>query len=201
MRVFALTLSGMAALAPAALMAQSFEGAVTGAQYEHGKAKPVNIEVKGRRWRMLDDRGDGLISDGAGLMMVDASERVYRRMPNVFDGVSAAMRHIALTPSGKHETVAGQDCQYYTASSAQRPSESRQVCITQAFGLVGIEGAFNYCTTGGTAAMRSEFTKGCFVLKVLDQDGSTEYAVAKIDRRPVSDADFGPPAGYSEMKD
>ena len=188
----------LAAVVPVALAAQSFEGVVTGTRLSHGKAHPITIEVKGRRWRMLDEHGQGLISDGTGLLMVDAGSRTYRRMPNAFDAASAAARYMTLAPTGKHETVAGQDCEYYAAGAAQRRSASRQICITQAFGLVGIEGAVNYCTAGGS--MRREFTRGCFVLKVVDPDGTTAYAVTTVARRPVSDADFGPPAGYTEMK-
>jgi hypothetical protein len=200
MRITPIVLLGLAAVTgPATLAAQAFEGVVSGTTFDGGKARPFTTEVKGRRWRGQDERGNGMISDGSGtLLMVDAEQRVYRRMPNVFAAGAAMMRRVTLTPTGKHETVAAQSCEYYAVSPGPRPSAIQQVCITQALGLVGIEGAFNFCAGG--SAVRSEFAKGCLVLKVLGRGGEPMYEVTRVERRSVSDAEFAPPAGFTEVK-
>jgi hypothetical protein len=201
MRITRIVLFGLVAAtaAPATLAAQSFEGVVSGNRFDGAKAHPFTIEVKGRRWRGQDDRGDGLISDGNGtVLMVDTEHRMYRRMPNIFAANAAVMSRAKLTPTGKHETVAGQSCEYYALNPGPRPSEIQGVCITQALGSVGIEGAFNFCAGG--SAVRSEFAKGCMVLKVLDRRSAPLYEVTRIERRPVSDAELAPPAGFTEVK-
>ncbi len=200
MRLTTIALSGLlAALAPAGLTAQSFEGVVTATSFGSGKARPMTIEVKGRRWRGQDERGQGMISDGNGSIIVDAEHHTYRRMPDLFGAMSAMAQRVTLVSTGKHDTVAGQDCQYYTPHAEGFPPDGSQMCITQAFGFVAIESGLNYCSAIASK-MRSEFTKGCFLLKVVDRRGNPVYTVTGITRRPVSDAEFAPPAGYTEMK-
>ena len=45
-----------------------------------------------------------------------------------------------------------------------------------------------------------QFGDGFLVLKVLDSKGATSTEVIKVDRRPLSDALFAPPPGYTETK-
>lgn len=183
---------------PAALAAQGFEGVITANHITHGAARTETIQVKGPRWRM--EGGDKMmIDDGSGAVILVMPERhAYMHAPVAFAAANARLKDITLTPTGKHETVAGIGCEYYQAHDPHHPDNGGTACITSDLGFIGITGELNFCA-GGEAVHR-QFSKGCFMLKQLDASGKTAFEVTKIERKPVSEATFAPPAGYAEMK-
>ncbi len=188
-----------AATGPATLAAQGFEGVITANHVTHGVARTETIQVKGARWRMEGGADKILIDDGSGMLMLVSPERhAYIHAPVGFAGANARLKDIALTPTGKRETVAGVSCEYYEAHDPHHPDNGGTACITSDLGFIGITGELNFCA-GGEAVHR-QFSKGCFMLKQLDAGGKTTFEVTKIEKKPVNDATFAPPAGYAEMK-
>jgi hypothetical protein len=204
-----LSLSGtllpvLLAAAPAALAAQTFEGVIsanTATGNKGGKPTPVVIRVKGTRWRMDTDMGGGpgsVINDGQGnVTMVSHTQKSWTRPPMMQMKQGADLGDFSFSATGKKEKVLDYECEYFQVKNASDPKEDRQWCITSALGYVGYT-PLRQLSNGNS--VKKTFPKGFFLLKGTDSKGTVFYEVTKVEKKPLDDALFEPPAGYKELQ-
>lgn len=180
-----------AALAPACLAAQNFEGVIT----MQGKGAPSKIWIKDTRMRVeWQERPGAAIRDAQGrLLTLMEARHAYIVLP----ATSATLRPLSYTPAGRSETVAGYPCDVYSYRDPYG-GKNKEACITSSLGYVGF-GPGGPMNPDALRALRAQFPKGFMVLKTADADGGGTQVV-KVERAAVSDAMFAPPAGYSEIR-
>jgi hypothetical protein len=191
-------LSPMWATGPLAAQ-EGFEGVITRRVAAlHGRE--LSAWVKGSRFRAEMPRPDGsaftMIGDENGrIMMLMDTQKRYVTMPasEVTHGNGASAPTV--TSGGRSETIVGYPCKYYhlhRAPGGNAPVDE-DICVTTALGHVtgvspGMDEAF----------IRRTWPNGFLVLKSVD--GKVMSEVTRIEKTSVSDAQFSPPADYTEMK-
>jgi hypothetical protein len=112
-------------------------------------------------------------------------------------GARTALPETTIAKTGKHETIAGTDCEDWTASEAN----GKHVALCVAHGLGFFD--FQSMAPGGapTSAWAEELRmQQYFPLRAVSTDASGKETlrmeVTKIEKKPVDDALFAPPAGY-----
>jgi len=199
-----MTVAGvLAAYTPGTLLAQKdFEGVITwGSVLATGGAGQTVISVKGGKTRVeMSDpkRGQSFTSirDGSGrIIMVIAPKKAYYVMGTARELLDARKYEA----TGRKETVAGYPCEYYRVLDAKGQNEdNEEACITTALGFVGV-GPGGALADDEAKAIRQQFRDGFFMLKATHK-GRPPVQVLKIERKPLSDDLFAPPAGYTEIK-
>lgn len=117
-----------------------------------------------------------------------------------------------LTDTGKTETIAGKTCNVYRYAEEAGKPETMEMCSAKGIGffMMGSGGGMmgkNPMSSASAAATNPEYAKlykdGFFPLRITDISGSkpeTVMLVTAINQKPVPDAAFEIPAGYTEMK-
>lgn len=198
--VVSLLLSCGAFYPAAAVTAQgAFEGVVTAVSISDGERDELVLRIKGSQWRLdMDIDGDrgAILRDRNGRVMSLIEEtRQFHLFPSDPDDDQI----MEFVPLGRNETVAGYSCTYHRIRDPNGILDGDEACITTALGFVGFSGI----TPLGPAderAIRRQFGSGFFILKLIESDGGTAFTVTKIERVPLSDAVFSPPAGYTELR-
>jgi uncharacterized protein DUF4412 len=192
----------VAALWPASVAAQTpFEGVITFARTAKEEHSEMTVRVKGGRVRLETDFGEGPMvliqgEDGRTISVMMAARR-YLVMPRMTG--TDPLPHF--TATGKHETIAGLECQYYRqAETSAFWGTAGDVCVTKALGFLAIGVGGGRIEAADAKALRAQFGTGFFILKKVDAGGGASIQVTKIERTSVSDAMFAPPAGFTEMK-
>ncbi|MFN8573035.1 MAG: DUF4412 domain-containing protein [Gemmatimonadaceae bacterium] len=180
------------AVTPAA--AQTFEGVITMQTTAMGAPSDLTLHVKGGLLRIDGlHAGTTMIRDAKGrMLMVQASEKSYFVMPLRLTSDDLTP---TFTPTGKDDTVLGYNCSYYRVHFATAANDD-EACVTTAFGFVGIG---RYASLD-ERVLRKTFGSGFMVLKSVDRNGKPLSVVKKVERTTVSDDDFAPPPGFSEVK-
>ncbi|GBC85677.1 hypothetical protein HRbin11_02127 [bacterium HR11] len=115
-----------------------------------------------------------------------------------------------IVQTGRKETVAGYPCEHWLFGEG---SQQVDMCLAQGLGFFGMGGqggraglgaAFPSLDRAKLAALLAAHPElkglvegGAFPLKVEAKDAT--WVVTKIERKPLSDDLFRPPAGYQEM--
>src|SRR5215467_7405297 len=189
-------LLGTAALCATAAGAQApqFEGVIT--LSAPGMLDGAKLFYKGSRARM-ERRGSlgTLLLDGSGriIRLIDARHQYFI----MGSRTGVPQRSPKFEPLGKQETIAGLTCSFYHTRDPGGLQDGDDVCVTSALGFVGL-------TLGGplgdlnAQAVRNQFPKGFYILKTVTKKGTVSQVVS-IERKPLADDLFVPPAGYTEM--
>jgi hypothetical protein len=210
-RLGALTLT---LVLPGALLAQGFEGRITaemaGMPGQAGSA--VVILTKGGKSRMEMNAGGMdmyMIMDGqAGTMLsVIPAQRMYMKM-NLNDAAQAMGGARSQTPpkitrTGKHETVAGKDCEHILMTTERGEMD---MCVAKGMGFFMGPGG-GPMSRGpsmplGYEDLMREFKDGFFPLRIEMVEGAkrTQFLNVKtIEPQRLDAALFAPPAGFQEM--
>jgi len=102
-----------------------------------------------------------------------------------------------VTKTGKHETIAGTDCEDWTATDAS--GKRSEVCVAQGiyFDIASLSGK------GSGAVAKDLKEKKLFPLKSVDYDAKgtelTRMEVTKIEKKKLDDSQFAVPADYKKM--
>ena len=204
---------------------QTFEGVVEYDMISDNHSIHTIYYQKGSHVRMemnMGGQASAMIMDGTTGTMTTLvpSQKMYMTMN--FRAMAGEMRqhrdsvHLPkITATGRHETIAGRDCEHVLMTNDQDPGTA-DICVARGMGY--------YMSGGGGgrraaqdfwsgipnaddpryAEFRRQFANGFFPLKMEMRDehgkvGMTMVAT-KIDRRGLSDDLFKPPADYKEMK-
>jgi hypothetical protein len=191
--------AALASLMPVAVLAQSFEGEIT-LRYPAEKNSQITVQTKGGKVRMnvsMGEQSGVMINDGAGsVITLMPTRKIYVRPP-VLQGVTDTLSGWSFTATGRHDTVLGYACEYYTVKSEDLPTlNGDQWCVTSALGFLGVGPAQGV----SASVLRKTFPKGFFALKSVNAKGVVNAEVIKIERKSLDDALFAPPADYTEMK-
>lgn len=194
---------------PARLEAQrGFEGVITAESYVNRQMQPETVFVKGNRWRFNGfetgrEKTDGAIvgDDKGQLTLFMPSRRAYMRQPVATD-LDQAANLVTFTKSGRSETVAGSQCDYYTVQFQNSAAMDRQFCVATDLGFVGFTPEVRvhegFASFGIGAVARRKFPGGFAVLKAIDKSGKVVFAATKVERRSIGDDLFEPGAGWRE---
>jgi hypothetical protein len=207
---------------PVALTAQAFEGRVTAdMQGPSGQAAmPVVMLVKGAKSRMEMSMGGMdmyMIMDGEtkSMLSVMPSQRMYMRMD--LEQAAQSMQGMGgqhtpppppkITRTGRHETIAGRDCEHIELASER--GGTMDICAAKGMGFFtgGMGGPMGRGRGAGVPAgyeaLMNEFKDGFFPLRIEVVDGTkrTQMMVVKsIEPQRVEASLFVPPADFQEMK-
>jgi hypothetical protein len=214
----------------AAAQDAGFDGTLTYQIHgENGKTMTLVTASKGSKLRveMADPsnpmRGGAFVIDGDAhtRMMIMTQQKKYIVMPESMTGAMGGMGmggtgnspdaanapKFSFTKTGRTETVAGVSCQVIHGTGTNNgKTQEADICIAKGVGfnpgtwasLGGQAGGGN-----GMAAVRDAVGPGNGILKMTStQDGKPEFdvEVTKIDRTPVGDDAFSPPAGYTQIQ-
>jgi Domain of unknown function (DUF4412) len=210
----------------AAAQGTGFEGTQTfQITNQNGKSVTMVVASKGSKLRVeVSDptnptHGGAFVVDGAAhtRMMVMDQQKKYIVIPESMAGAMGGMGKGAnaanapkftFTKTGRTETVAGVSCQVIHGTGTNNgKTEEGDMCVAKGVGfnpatwasLGGQTGAGN----SPWGAVGDEVGAGSGILKLTStsngQPGVT-IEVTKIDRSPVSDDAFSPPAGYTQVQ-
>ena len=205
---------------------QTFEGVVEYDMITDNHTIHTIYYQKGSHVRMemnMGGQASAMIMDGTTGTMTTLvpSQKMYMTMN--LRAMAAGVRehrdsvHLPkITATGRHETIAGHDCEHVLMTSDQDHTNV-DVCVARGMGDYMWGGGGGGRRAGQDfwsgipnaddprfAEFRRQFATGFFPLKMEMRDehgkvGMTMVAT-KIDRRALSDALFKPPADYKEMK-
>jgi hypothetical protein len=210
LRVSRLAGSGLLLLLAAPLAAQDFEGVFTSKVQSPQGAMEMKMSVKGARYRV----DFAMAGQGAIAMIGDpAAGEIYMLMPTQQMAMvmklpeaeklteQANAREVKLTPTGRTETVAGHECEYYRFTEGKNTTD---ICF--AAGLGGFKGAASMFGPPGRGGMtaappwaRELLRKGSFPLKVVSGEGTPIWEVVSVERKSLSADLFIVPADYRRM--
>jgi hypothetical protein len=216
----------LGALKSAVAPSNPFEGeiAFTVTDAGHPAGQTMQVQFKGGKIRFNAEGKTGGHM-GAGIMdlknkklltIMDAQKKYMEfdfndatsaaMMSHGVPGAPGAMPGAPSSPpkvekTGKHETVAGHDCEDWTMTDAD--GRHGTVCMAKDLGGLDFAGL-----SGGTPLLASYFSSGPFdgtefPLKFADYDAQNKEKmraeVTKIDKKAMDDALFQPPAGYTKL--
>jgi hypothetical protein len=133
------------------------------------------------------------------LMLVKDADKAYTTIDFGKPGAPQANTSpdtASVDKTGKHETVAGMDCEDWTAKD---PSGKRsEVCIAQ--GLVAFD--FSALKGGGTSTLGKELReKKLFPLRSVEYDAAgkelSRMEVTKVEKKSLEDSEFEIPKDYT----
>jgi hypothetical protein len=214
----------IAALTGGAQAQQAFEGSfvmkVTGA----GTNAEVTGYVKGSKVRqefVMDGTTAAMIMDvdAGSIIMIDHARKQYADLAQVMPGFEDILRDSKaeadelapeLKATGQKETVAGHACEHYLAR--MKDGTEMDICVATTLGFYGggLTGGSGFGDSGNNEGFsdawlkvwRARFPTGFFPLKIrmTDEGEVSTLEMTKVERKPVSDDMFKPPAGYTTAR-
>ena len=181
-----------------------FEGEIT-MHTTSSKGAPADlvVEAKGAKLRFDAAAGGYAVYDPTAnkVTMVMDAQKAY--MDILFAGPGAPQANTSadnatIDKSGKHETIAGLDCENWTVKD---PSGKRsEVCIAQGIAFFDL----NSLKSGAASTFGKELRdKKLFPLRSVEYDASgaelSRMEVTKVEKKSVDDKRFAVPADYKKM--
>ena len=107
----------------------------------------------------------------------------------------------AIAQSGKHETVAGYDCEDFTVNDPS--GKKSEVCIAQGIAFFDIGSLRGGAQASGSPIAKQFRDKKSFPLRSVEYDASgkelSRMEVTKIESKSIDDARFMTPADYTKL--
>jgi hypothetical protein len=201
----ALALTTLASVAPAAALAQEFEGTVTfEARGERGEASGFEYSMKGKRVRFEPQDPQTpmyMVMDleAEVMRMVMTGENMYMEIP-IPDTEEEKTTKSANEPvkTDRTDEVAGRKCEIWTMTEG---GKSFEMCVARDLGTF-MQGA-GPMSRNATPAWQRELRKGGFFpLRVVEKAEGADKIVlvaTKIEQGELDDSMFGVPAGAKKM--
>jgi len=187
---------------------EGFEGEIT--MHTSGPVAPPQdmvVEAKGDKLRFDTKAADGsaqyAIYDPKAnkVTMVLTGQKAYMDLDFGKAGAPQANTSpdtAAIDKTGKHETIAGIDCENWIA---KEPSGKRsEVCIAQGIAFFDMAGV----KSGSSSALGKELRdKKLFPLRSVEYDASgketSRMEVTKVEKKTLDDVQFSIPADYKKL--
>lgn len=175
-----------------------FEGEITMHIQSPSGDSDMVVKTKNEKLRFETGKGSAMLFDPGSnkFTMINESAKSYSEID--FKSPSAPQANTSaaassIDKSGKHETIAGIDCENWTAHDGKKRSE---VCIAQGIAFVDM--------SGGSGALATELReKKLFPLRSVefDADGkeTSRMEVTKVEKKSVDDAQFAVPKDYAKV--
>ncbi len=191
----------------------TFEGAITMHMTDAKRApQDITLLTKGNKIRVDVPEKNGTSahsvfdpSTGKALVIMD-SQKMAMTMTIPAASLAAPAQGTApqVTKTGKHETIAGRDCEDWDVISSNGKHE--QVCVAEgmlffdftSMAPPGSPGRSNMGSWLSSLRDKHEFPLRAITLDATGKEAS-RMEVTKLDPKPLDDAMFGVPAGYKEM--
>ncbi|MEO7112944.1 MAG: DUF4412 domain-containing protein [Polyangiaceae bacterium] len=107
----------------------------------------------------------------------------------------------SIAQSGKHETIAGYDCDDVTVNDPS--GKKSEVCIAQGIAFFDVGSLRGGAQASGSAIATQFREKKSFPLKSVEYDASgkelSRMEVTKIESKSLDDSRFAPPADYTKV--
>jgi hypothetical protein len=185
--------------------ASGFEGAITmRTTTAHGPSDMVFL-TKGGKLRVDVAQPNGQVAhtilDPATqkLTVVMDSQRMAMQMPIPSAPPGSPSSPPTVSRTGKHETIAGYDCEDWNIVAASGNHES--ACVAQ--GLAFFDFSAMAGPTSGHSWAQELRDKNGFPLRAVETDPSgkevSRMEVTKIEKRPLGDDTFTVPSGFNVM--
>jgi hypothetical protein len=187
-----------------------FEGEITMHTTAAGTSNDMVVQTKGDKLRFdtkapTGDPMHGVFDPTANKVVVYLDgTKTYMDMdfskpgatPNV-DGASGSVNK-----TGKHETVAGYDCENWTVSDPT--GKKTELCIAQGIAFFDV-GGLKAGPSASPSALAKEFReKKSFPLRSIEYDAAgkelSRMEVTKIEKKSIPDASFQVPPGYTKLQ-
>lgn len=198
------------ALAPLAVVSckkglgSDFEGAIT--MHVHSRVNDSDLVVKTKGGKMRFEAGAPggyMLFDPTAntVTMVNDGTKTYSQID--FSSPSAPQANTSpetaqIEKSGKHEKVAGVDCEDWTVHDGGKRSE---VCVAQGIAFFDMASLKSGHGSGGLDKELRD--KKLFPLRDVEYDASgqelSRMEVTKVERRSLDGAEFSVPKGYSRL--
>lgn len=186
-----------------------FEGEITMHIQSASSSSDMLVKTKKDKMRFETKAADGSksysIFDPATskLTMVMDAQKSYMAMDFGKPGAPQANTSpdtVTIEKSGKHETLAGLDCEDWTAKA---PSGKRsEVCIASGIAFFDMGAAKSGGSSGGLAKELRD--KKLFPLRSVEYDAAGKeldrMEVTKVEKKSLDDSEFTVPKDYKEMK-
>jgi hypothetical protein len=185
-----------------------FEGEISmHTTHAGGPSQDMVVETKGDKLRFDTESPGGKsygiydpsVSPSKVVMVLDA-QKAYMDLD--FSSPSAPQANTSADTStidknGKKETIAGIDCQTWTAKDAS--GKRSEVCIAEGIAFFDI----GSLKSGGSALSKELREKKLFPMRSVEYDASgketSRTEVTKVDKKKIDDARFVVPADYKKV--
>jgi hypothetical protein len=178
-----------------------FEGEITMHMARAG-APEEDMVVKAKGDKMRIDTNDAYLLYDPGtnkMTMVSTKQKSFMDLDFSKPGAPQANTSAdtaTIDKSGKHETIAGMDCESWTAHDPS--GKKSEVCIAQGIAFFDM-GSMK----GGTSALGKELReKKLFPLRSVEYDATgkeiSRMQVTKVDKHSIDDAEFVVPKDFTK---
>jgi hypothetical protein len=193
-----------------------FEGAISMHMTTSHGAEDLTFLTKGGKLRVDAPAHNGEMAhvifdpSTSKMLVIMDTQKMYMEMdrpPGAAGGMpgmpgAAATPHVPpqITKTGKHETIAGMECEDWT--SKDESGRTASLCVAK--GIAFFDFASMAPGRGESAAWIDQLKSAqYFPLRAVDTDASgkeiSRMDVTKIEKKSVDDSLFSPPAGYHPM--
>lgn len=215
-----------ALLAPMVVQAPAFEGTIAGVMTAEGRQVETEQLIRGsmRRHNMnMAGNSVSIITDGESgkTLLLNHAQKMWMDMAamnQMMGRMGRGARQRTETPqemppierTDRVETVAGHQCRHYIVNS---PNGKVDLCAASGMGVVLPGGSSPMGGMGrnqgpslpelpNASVWKRAFSDGFFVLRMeaATAQGTVSWVAKSVERKAVSEDEFRPPAGYSEMK-
>jgi hypothetical protein len=207
--VFVIAICGLAFGCSKTNKLDGFEGDITMHTTSGSSSQDMIVEVKKDQLRfdMTSPNGGamhGVFDPTANKVVLFAdATKTYTDMN--FSGASGATNTnpdtAAIVQSGKHETIAGYDCEDFTATDAA--GKKSEVCTAQGIAFFDIASLRNGAQAAGSSIGKQFRDKKSFPLKSVEYDATgkelSRMEVTKIEPKSIDDSRFATPADYTKL--
>jgi len=161
------------------------------------------------------DKGESIVLIPARKQYIVMDQAMGERMRGAAGGMAGRDSHldfskVKVTPTGKHETIAGVGCDHYLFSSTDsKDDETVDMCGASGMGILAVPGSPTATVESTRALMQSQnpaiaklARQGFFALKITANKGGEQPFVmeaTQVDRHPPDNALFTVPSGYSQL--
>jgi len=179
-----------------------FEGAITMHIRSATGESDMVVKTKGDKMR-FETAGSYMLFDPATntVTMVNDATKTFSVVD--FSGPHAPRANTSpetaqIEKSGKHETIAGIDCEDWTVHDAGKRSE---VCVAQGIAFFDVGSLKGGGSGGGLAKELRD--KKLFPLRDVEYDASgkelSRMEVTKVEKKSLDDAELSVPQGYAKI--
>jgi hypothetical protein len=178
-----------------------FEGAIT--MHIHSSLQDSDLVVKTKNGKMRFEAGGSyMLFDPAAntVTMVNDQTKTYSQIDFARPGAPKANTSpdtAQISKSGKHETIAGIDCEDWTVHDQGKRSE---VCVAQGIAFFDMGSLKSGHAAGGLAKELRD--KKLFPLRDVEYDASgkelTRMEVTKVEKKSLDDDELSVPKGYAK---
>lgn len=208
MRYAALVLTALSLVAAPStrLAAQGFEGVIVfQVRFFSEKGFTVTQMTKGSKLRIegMGGAGNVMILNGDKVIDLDDAKKTYsvRGVNDIGPMATSEMHSASIVRTGKIDTVAGVPCEvwHFKKLHPGEKTEESDICVSKkmGFGIWRMMGGAAASYFNGDQAFVDMLAKSGGGMMRNSQNGVNQIVALKVEAKPIPDAMFAPPPGYT----